>query len=145
MIRVRKSIRKWIAKNRLSFFERDAVLNKITRCFLLVPCKAHGGTIAALSLFLPLNQRPLELYELIWIMCQVKFLFGGIESNSPLLHSQGAKQDFDRIAVFIFADLLDHQRIGRNRVALDFSVEHSLCIRLLNTATERRSNSPRSG
>src|SRR5216683_5896203 len=55
MIRVRESIRKWIAKNRLSFLERDAVLNKITRCFLLVPCKAHEGTIAALSLFLPLN------------------------------------------------------------------------------------------
>src|SRR5258706_7323877 len=55
MIRVRESIRKWIAKNRLSFLERDAVLNKITRCFLLVPCKAHRGTIAALSLFLPLD------------------------------------------------------------------------------------------
>src|SRR5260221_2551654 len=63
MIRVRKSIRKWIAKNRLSFFERDAVLNKITRCFLLVPCKAHGGTIAALSLCLPLNQRSNDLFD----------------------------------------------------------------------------------
>jgi hypothetical protein len=59
VIRVRNRIRKWIAKNRRSFVERDAVLNQITRGFLLVPCKAHRRTIAALSLFLPLvvNQK----------------------------------------------------------------------------------------
>src|SRR5712692_3501881 len=88
VIRVRKSIREWISKNRLSFLERDAVLNKITRGFLLVPCKKHGGTIAALSLSLPLKDyiRP--------TVTEKNFMRAGFAFDVPSNAEEGSEYAF---------------------------------------------------
>ena len=61
----------------------------------------------------------LELDEFFGEMTQVQPFFLGDQTYPPLLHRQGAEQDFDGPAIFVAADIIDYVSIGGNGVAFD--------------------------
>lgn len=66
----------------------------------------------------PFERCRLELNKLLWVVRKIEPLLVGHEADAPLLHSQGAEQDFDGLAVFVLADLIDDHRVGEQLVPL---------------------------
>ena len=73
-------------------------------------------------------------------MRHVEFLFIRYRPDAPLLHGELAEENLDGLAVFIFADVVHNQRISRNLMTLDFSVQVRFGVRFLNSPAESGSD-----
>jgi len=78
----------------------------------------------------------LEFDELIGYAIDRVFLRPA-RSDSPLLHRQRAKEDFDWLAVFILADFVYYKRVSSDLIDLNFSFENRDMLVFLDFTTER--------
>ena len=59
-----------------------------------------------------------EFDEVPCIVTQVQAFVRQVEPDAPLLHGQGAEQNFDRPALFVLADLVDDVGMKVHRASL---------------------------
>ena len=56
-------------------------------------------------------------------MRHVEFFFFWKWANTPLLHGQGAKQNLNRLALIVFANLIDDYRVSRDVMPFNLGIE----------------------
>ncbi len=78
------------------------------------------------------------LDKFLRVITQIQPLLLQHQANPPLLHCQGAKKHVDRLAFFIFADLINDHSVGYNLVSLDVGIEDRCGCGLFGPAAECR-------
>ncbi len=80
-----------------------------------------------------------KLQEFLWVMRQVKFLLLRDETDSPLLHRQGAEENLYWSAVLVRPNPVGYHRVRRHPASFDLGFKKRCRPRLLGLPSERAS------
>ncbi len=79
-----------------------------------------------------------KLDEFVGVMGQIQSFLVGDGPDAPLLHGQGAKEDFDWFALLIGTDVIEDIGVGGDGLTFDFGLEDGNHVGFSDAASKGR-------